>query len=186
MTDLLYILFIAFGLSADCFAVTVSGCIAMKHVSPLRIARTALTFGLFQAIMPVIGWLIGHNLISIVADYDHWLAFSLLFFVGSKMIWESFRPDKNNRPIDITGGITLITLAIATSIDALAIGLSFAFLEIKIGIAALIIGLVACGITILGFLIGKRLGRLIGKRAEAIGGIVLIGIGIKILLSHLL
>jgi putative Mn2+ efflux pump MntP len=133
--------------------------------------------------MPVIGWLIGRNLVTIVADYDHWVAFVLLLFVGGKMIWESFKPNENNRTIDITSGLTLITLAVATSIDALVVGLSFAFLKINISIAAVTIGLVACIITIM---LGKRLGGLIGKRAEAIGGIVLIGIGVKILLSHIL
>jgi putative Mn2+ efflux pump MntP len=186
MTDLLYILFIAFGLAADCFAVSVSGNIMMQHITPLKIARTAVAFGFCQAVMPVIGWLIGRNLVTIVADYDHWVAFVLLLFVGGKMIWESFKPNENNRTIDITSGLTLITLAVATSIDALVVGLSFAFLKINISIAAVTIGLVACIITILGFMLGKRLGGLIGKRAEAIGGIVLIGIGVKILLSHIL
>jgi putative Mn2+ efflux pump MntP len=186
MNDLLYIILIALGLSMDCFAVSVSGSITLKHVTPLRIIRTAFTFGLFQAIMPVIGWLIGHNLVTIVADYDHWLAFVLLLFVGGKMIWESFRPSENTQTTDITSGMTLITMALATSIDALAIGLSFAFLEISIAIAAVTIGVIAFLITIAGFLLGKKLGQLIGKRAEIIGGIVLIGIGIRILLSHLL
>ena len=137
--------------------------------------------------MPVIGWLIGRNLVTFVADYDHWIAFALLLLIGSRMIWESIHDHEDKkRKTDITRGLTLLTLAIATSIDALAVGLTFAFLQISIALASSTIGIIAFIVTILGFLLGKKLGQLIGKRAEIIGGIVLIAIGIRILLSHLL
>ena len=187
MSDFISILIIAIGLSADCLAVSISGSIAMQRTTPLQIIRTAFTFGLFQAIMPVIGWLIGRNLVTFVADYDHWIAFALLLLIGSRMIWESIHDHEDKkRKTDITRGLTLLTLAIATSIDALAVGLTFAFLQISIALASSTIGIIAFIVTILGFLLGKKLGQLIGKRAEIIGGIVLIAIGIRILLSHLL
>ncbi|MEJ2739079.1 MAG: manganese efflux pump MntP family protein [Dehalococcoidia bacterium] len=187
MSDFISILIIAIGLSADCFAVSISGSVTIQRTTPLQIIRTAFTFGLFQAIMPVIGWLIGRNLVTFVADYDHWIAFALLLLIGSRMIWESIHDHEDKkRKTDITRGLTLLTLAVATSIDALAVGLTFAFLHISIALASSTIGIVAFIVTISGFLLGKKLGQLIGKRAEIIGGIVLIAIGIRILLSHLL
>ena len=187
MADIFSILFVALGLSADCFAVSISGSFAIQRITPLQVIRTAFMFGLFQALMPVIGWLIGRNLVALVADYDHWVAFILLLFVGGRMIWESFHDDENKKPkTDITRGLTLITLAVATSIDALVVGLSFAFVQISISITCATIGIVAFLVTVLGFILGRKLGGLIGKRAETIGGIVLIGIGVRILLSHLL
>jgi len=159
----------------------------MQRATPWQIIRTAFTFGLFQAIMPVIGWLIGKNLVTFVADYDHWVAFALLLLIGGKMIWESVHESEDSkRKTDITRGLTLLTLAVATSIDALAVGLTFAFLQISIALASSTIGIIAFIATILGFLLGKKVGQLFGKRAEIIGGIVLISIGIRILLSHLL
>ena len=136
--------------------------------------------------MPVIGWLIGRNLVTLVADYDHWVAFALLLLIGGKMIWESLHESEDNEKTDITRGLTLLTLAVATSIDALAVGLTFAFLRISIALASSTIGVIAFIVTILGFLTGEKVGQLFGKRAEIVGGIVLIAIGIRILLSHLL
>jgi len=186
-TDFFSIILIAIGLSADCFAVALSGSISMKTVSRLQVLRASLAFGLFQALMPVLGWLIGQTVVEIIADYDHWIAFVLLAIVGGKMIWESFRSEESrNDNADITKGILLLTLSIATSIDALAVGLTFAFLEINIMTASLTIGTIALAVTAIGFLLGRKLGSLIGRRAEAIGGVVLIGIGLRILLTHIL
>ena len=130
--DLISIFIIAVGLSADCFAVAFSGCIAMKSVSKKQVIIASLSFGAFQALMPVLGWLAGQTVVDLIADYDHWLAFGLLAFIGGKMIWESFRKDDQECKTDITKGKTLLTLSIATSIDALAVGLTFAFLEVNI------------------------------------------------------
>jgi putative Mn2+ efflux pump MntP len=122
-----------------------------------------------------------------IADYDHFVAFALLAFVGGRMLWESFHPkDEHGKHADITKGVTLLTLAIATSVDALAVGLSLAFLRVHIAIASITIGLVAFIVTAIGFLLGKKVGELIGKRAEMVGGIVLIAIGLRILISHIL
>jgi len=159
----------------------------MKTVSRLQVLRASLSFGLFQALMPVLGWLAGQTLVEITADYDHWAAFILLAIVGGRMIWESFRTgETRSQNTDITKGIILLTLSVATSIDALVVGLSFAFLEISIITASLTIGIVAFVITAIGFLLGRKIGKLIGRRAEAIGGMILIGIGLRILLTHIL
>ena len=184
--DFLSVLVIAIGLSADCFVVALSGSISMQRVTPFQVTRTALSFGLFQAMMPVLGWLMGRTVVDAIADYDHWLAFTLLAFIGGKMIRESFKAE-SSRPAatDITKGTTLLVLSVATSIDALAVGLTFAFLEVNIALASTTIGIVAFLVTIIGFLAGKKAGRLMGKRAEAIGGVILIAIGLRILLMYL-
>jgi len=136
--------------------------------------------------MPFLGWLVGRAVVEIIADYDHWAAFVLLAIVGGRMIWESFRAgETRSQNTDITKGILLLTLSVATSIDALVVGLSFAFLEISIAMASLTIGTVAFVITATGFLLGRKIGKLIGERAEAIGGVILIGIGLRILLTHI-
>ncbi len=185
--NFLSILIIALGLSADCFAVTLSGSISLGTVSFFRVFRTALSFGLFQALMLVLGWLAGRTVVDLIAAYDHWLAFILLSFVGGRMIWESRRPGEDRSAgTDITRGWLLLTLSIATSIDALAVGLSFAFLQVNIVLAGSTVGLVAFLVTIVGFMLGRKAGKIIGKRAEAVGGIILIIIGLRILLTDLL
>ncbi len=136
--------------------------------------------------MPFLGWLAGRTVVDLVAGYDHWVAFVLLAVIGSRMIWESLRSkDGRAAGTDITKGIVLLTLAVATSIDALAVGLSLAFLEVNIVLAGSTIGVVAFMATAIGFLLGRKAGKLIGRRAEAIGGIILIGIGLRILLAHI-
>ena len=137
--------------------------------------------------MPVIGWLAGRTVVEFIADYDHWVAFALLAVVSVRMLRESFRPERSQeKKVDITKGFLLLTLSIATSIDALAVGLSFAFLEVNIAIASLTIGAVAFLITTIGFMVGRRASKIIGKRAEAIGGVILLAIAFRILLSHIL
>jgi putative Mn2+ efflux pump MntP len=185
--DLLSILLIAIGLSADCFAVALSGSISNINHSWQRILRVSFSFGLFQALMPVLGWLAGRTVVEFIADYDHWVAFALLAIVSGRMFWESFQPERSqDKEVDITKGILLITLSIATSIDALAVGLSFAFLEVNIAMASLTIGIVAFLVTAIGFIVGKRASKIIGKRAEVIGGLILLAIAFRILLSHIL
>jgi len=182
----LTLLAIAVGLAADCFAVSLGASMSSTGSGRWRVVRTALSFGLFQAAMPVIGWLAGRTIVNIISGYDHWVAFGLLAFVGGKMLWESFHPEKEDEVKDVTRGLMLITLSLATSIDALAVGLSFAFLRVNIATASLTIGLSAFLITGLGFFLGRRAGKWLGKRAETVGGLVLIAIGLRILLSHIL
>ncbi len=186
MADFLSIMLVALGLSADCFAVALGGGISDRTLSWPKWTRVALSFGVFQALMPLIGWLAGRTIVNIIADYDHWLALGLLGFVGGKMIFEAFHHHETQKETkDMSRGWTLVTLSVATSIDALAIGLSFAFLDVNIVLAAALIGVTAFAITIVGFVAGRKAGEVIGKRAELIGGLILVAIGLRILVSHL-
>jgi putative Mn2+ efflux pump MntP len=182
--EFLSVLLIALSLAADCFAVALGGSLSPEARSPKLVARVAVSFGVFQAGMTWAGWLAGSVAVSYIASYDHWLAFALLAFIGGKMIRESRRPGSGG--IRITAWGTLLVLSLATSLDALAVGLSLAFLRANIVLAGLAIGLVALAVTALGFVLGRRLGALAGKRSETIGGAVLIVIGVWILLEHLL
>jgi putative Mn2+ efflux pump MntP len=184
--EFLSILLIALGLSADCFAVAIGGGVALRALSFLSIARASLAFGIFQGVMPVLGWLAGRTVVHLLVDYDHWLAFVLLLFVGGRMIWESLHSRDDRKKIDVTRGFQLIVLSVATSIDALAVGLTFAFIEMNIVLASSTIASVAFLATAAGFILGRKVGSLVGRRAETIGGVVLIAIGLKILLEHLL
>jgi len=181
------VLLIAIGLSADCFAVALGASTSAKGSSYLQMLRVSLAFGVSQAVMPVLGWLAGKTLVNLISDYDHWVAFALLLIIGGRMIWESFHSKESEAADkDFSRGLTLLTLAVATSIDALAVGLSFAFLRVNIAMAVFTIGGVAFLITGVGFLAGRKAGKLLGERAETLGGIILIGIGLRILLTHLL
>ncbi len=140
----------------------------------------------FQFAMPLAGWLAGRTVAAHISRYDHWVAFLLLVLVGGKMIWDSFHHEKElTRVGDPTRGMTLLVLSVATSIDALAVGLSLAFLKAPIIHAGVIIGVVCFLMTAAGMVFGRKLGRLFGKKAELVGGLVLLGIGIKILWGHL-
>jgi manganese efflux pump family protein len=186
-TEFISTFFIALSLSADCFAVSLGGSCGLPRLRYIQVFRTALAFGLAQSIMPALGWLAGRTVINYIANYDHWIAFGLLAVVGGRMIWEAFDKKEGEKAgMDITRGWMLVTLALATSIDALAVGLSLAFLKTNILIAALIIGVVAFVISNLGFYIGRKASDVLGQRARIIGGIILIGIGLRVLISHLL
>jgi manganese efflux pump family protein len=187
VSDLLSILLIAFSLSADCFAVALAGSVSLVKIRTVQVLRTALAFGLAQMAMPVIGWAVGRTVIDYIESFDHWVAFGLLFVIGGRMIWEAVHDkDEPGKEADISRGLLLLTLAVATSLDALAVGLSFAFLEINIVVASTIIGIIAFLITVLGFYFGRKANSILGQRAKMVGGIILIGIGVKVLLSHLL
>ena len=179
------IFLIALGLSADCFAVSLSASIANRNHSPAQVIKVSFFFGFFQAIMPILGWLAGKTIVDFIANFDHWVAFALLAFVGGKMLWEAFHHEKDEKPADISRGLLLLTLSIATSLDALAVGLAFAFEDINIWLASLTIGITSLAISALGFLIGTKVGQVFGKWAEVLGGLILIGIGIRILVEHL-
>lgn len=186
-TDFFSIFVIAIGLSADCIAVALSICISRGISSFRQFIRLPLAFGISQAIMMTIGWFAGRTVVDFISAYDHWVAFGLLVAIGGHMIWESFHEkDENCAEKDVSRWLTLLGLSLATSIDSLAAGLSFAFLKVNIALAAITTGVTACTITIIGQLIGNRVGALVGKRAEIAGGIILIIIGIRILLEHML
>ena len=185
--DLIAVPLIAVGLSMDCLAVAIAGSISMPNVSHSQILRVALAFGLFQFGMLVGGWYAGHTVVETVEAYDHWIAFGLLLLVGAHMLLEALRgeEEEDRKHTDITRGIPLLTLSIATSIDSLGVGLSLAFVEAKVWLAALIVGSVCFLITAAGFYTGKRVGGWLGRWADAVGGLVLIAIGIRILITHL-
>jgi manganese efflux pump family protein len=181
------LLVIAVSLSTDCFAVALSSGIARQKLSFARLLRLPLLFSVFQAFMCVMGWLAGRTVVDFIADYDHWLAFGLLLFIGGRMIWHSLHEhDEQAAAKNMDSWPVLLILALATSIDSLAVGLSLAFLDVHILMAALTIGLTALLITLVGVLVGKRVGALFGERAETAGGVILIIIGLRILLEHLL
>ncbi len=185
--DFITILVTAIGLSADCFAVALSISIAHRELSLSRFFRFPVAFGLFQGLMLLVGWLAGRTIVEFISSYDHWLAFALLVIIGGRMIWESFRgKEEAGEAKDIGQWFTLLALSVATSIDSLAAGLSYAFLRVDIALAVVTTGLMAFIITFLGHYIGKRVGTLVGKRAEMAGGVILIIIGLRILLEHLL
>ena len=169
----------------DAFAVAIATSICLGSVTRAQVFRLSLNFGIFQAIMPVIGWLAGRSLYNYISSWDHWVAFGLLAFVGGKAIHGALRDDDDRTPEDPTKGINLLVLGVATSIDALAVGLSFAALRVTIWVPVLIIGLVAAAFTVAGMLGGCRLGERFGRRMEMVGGLVLIGIGIQIVVKHL-
>jgi putative Mn2+ efflux pump MntP len=179
-----YLMGIALGLAMDAFAVSLASCCRLPRVNIGHVARLALAFGFFQFLMPVIGWFAGRGFSRWLTAVDHWVAFGLLALIGGKMLWESFRHSEGPAQ-DPTRGWMLLTLAVATSIDALAVGLSLAFLDESIWWPSIVIGIVAAVLTAIGAVFGSRLGRRFGVWAERFGGLVLIGIGVRILLSHL-
>ena len=169
----------------DAFTVSIVSGTAYRQLKVKHALRIALSFGAFQALMPLVGSLAGLTIRDYIADYDHWVAFGLLAAVGGKMIYESFKitPKKKFNPNDV---FVLLLLSIATSIDALAVGITLSFLDVSIALAVVVIGLVTFILSYLGVYIGKKAGQFFESRIEAIGGIVLIALGIKILIEHLL
>ena len=184
--NLITIIVIAIGLAMDAFAVSVATGATYKKPAINHALRMAFAFGGFQAIMPVVGWLAGLTLRGFIKDYDHWIAFILLVFIGCKMIYESFKIKHIREKTDALSLTVLLVLAVATSIDALAVGITFSFLLAgSILIAVIIIGSITFVLSYAGFYIGKSFGHFFETGIEAIGGVILIAIGVKILLEHL-
>ncbi len=169
----------------DAFAVSITSGITLRHLRIRHALKIALSFGFFQAIMPIIGWLSGISLRSIISGVDHWIAFGLLSIIGCKMIYESFKLESDKGKINPQNIYVLFILSIATSIDALAVGLSLSFLKVAIILPAIIIGIVTFLLSFLGVYIGNKVGHFFERKIEIIGGLILIGIGIKILIEHL-
>ena len=183
--NLLVVLGMAVALAMDCFAVSMGMSCGAARLTGKQTVRVAIFFGLFQFAMPVLGWFAGENVLRYIERFDHWVALALLCFVGLKMIRESFEKKKDADPIDRTTGMPLLILSIATSIDALAVGLSLAVLRTNIFLPAALIGVVCFLLTVVGAKLGPFVGRAVGKRAELLGGLILIGIGVKIVAEHL-
>ena len=182
--SLLEIIFIGVGLAMDAFAVSVCKGLSMKKMNWKNAIIIAFYFGIFQALMPVVGYFLGSTMSGFVEKIDHWIAFVLLAIIGGNMIKESTDDEleKRNDKIDFK---TMIILAIATSIDALAVGITFAFFKVDLLLAITLIGVITFALSILGVLIGNKFGDKLQNKAELTGGIILIIIGLKILLEHL-
>ncbi len=179
--DWLYLLGLSLGLAMDAFAVSIAVGLALESITWRRVFRLSFHFGLFQFLMPVVGWLAGRRLAARIGDYDHWAVFALLAYVGGKMLWEARREKRPASDRDPTRGLTLVALSVAVSLDALAVGLSMAFVGVAVWVPSVVIGVVAAMMTSLGLALSNRLGARWGRGAEAAGGIVLILIGLSVL-----
>ena len=179
------IIFIAIGLAMDAFAVSVCKGLSMKKMSWKKAIIIAFYFGIFQALMPIIGYALGIGFEESIKFIDHWIAFGLLAFIGGNMIKEALSKDEDDNQNDDVNFKTMVVLAVATSIDALAVGVTFAFLNVNLIFAISIIGVLTFIISLLGVKIGNVFGDKFEKKAELAGGIILILIGLKILLEHL-
>jgi putative Mn2+ efflux pump MntP len=185
---MLSIFLIGLSLSLDAFAVSVSSGISDRGLKSFHILRASLFFGAFQFVMPVIGWHLGNTFASYIEAFDHWIASALLAFIGGKMLFGAM-PRKNSegiakKGVDLQSLGNLFLLAVASSIDALAVGLSFSMVNRVIYVPALLIGGITLGVCFLGFQFGKKIGAIFETGSQIAGGIILIGIGVKILIEH--
>jgi len=184
--DFIILILIAIALAMDAFAVSISCGIIIKDVKLKHALKIAFFTSFFQGFFTFLGWLGGIYIAYLISNIDHWIAFVLLLVIGAKMIYESIKidsdEDKKFNPLKFS---VLILLGIATSIDALAIGLSFALLNVSILLPVILIGFMAFGFSVFGVLIGKKFGQVFGNKVELIGGLILIGIGVTILIDHL-
>ena len=185
---MLNILVISTSLAVDCFAVSIAAgaTTASKKPKIIDALKIGLSFGLFQAVMPVIGWYIGLGFKKLIENMDYWIAFGLLCAIGIKMIYEAFKNRGEEKKVSLVKLSTLLVLSVATSIDALAVGISFSLLDIPLYISVAIIGAFAFIFSIAGYFIGNKIGRFFENKIEFVGGIIIIGIGIKILIEHLI
>lgn len=183
--DVITNVWLALGLAADAFAVSLSSGLTIKHMKINKALKIALFFGGFQALMPLIGWFAGLTLQGSISSIDHWVAFGLLSFIGGKMIYEALQDDVEDKKFNPLDTYTLITLSVATSLDALAVGFGFAVLKTSIAAPITTIGFITFFLSFAGVFIGHKCGAFCQKQVEILGGLVLIGIGSKILIEHL-
>lgn len=183
--NIITITLIALGLAMDSFAISIACGITIKHLKINNALKIALFFGIFHAFMLVIGWLAGLGLEDFISGVDHWVAFGILTIIGCKMIYESVRMKRKGKEFDPLNVYVLLGLSIATTIDALAVGVTFAFLEISIVTPIIVIGIVTFVLSFGGVFMGNRMGHFFENKIKCVGGLVLILIGIKILIEHL-
>jgi len=176
---------VAVGLAMDAFAVSLAAGATAQALTVRRVFRLAFHFGLFQFLMPVLGWAAGQVVSRLVCGYGPWVAFGLLCFVGGRMLWGAWNGQGERVSADPTRGFLLVTLSIATSIDALAVGVSLAVLCVSVWLPSIIIGVVCGALTAVGMVLGFRVGQRLGKWAEVAGGVVLVAIGLRVLVVHL-
>lgn len=181
------IFLLAIGLAMDAMAVSAARGLAVERVRVRHVLTVALAFGGFQAFMPAVGWVAGSEIGPTVAAWDHWIAFGLLAGIGGKMLWDSTRGSEHEltHRADLFGPKVMLILAIATSIDALAAGISLPMLHAPLVPSIVVIGAVTAVLSAVGLFAGRRFGDVLGARLDAVGGVVLIGIGGKILVQHL-
>lgn len=185
--QLFEIILVSIGLAMDAFAVSICKGLSMKKLNVKHGLVIALYFGVFQAIMPLVGWLLGSQFQVYIVSFDHWIAFILLAFLGAKTIVDTIREtdeEQGEKAESVLNHKELFLLAIATSIDALAVGITMAFLEVKLAMAVSVIGILTFGICIFGVFVGNMFGTTFKKKASIAGGVILILIGLKILLEH--
>ena len=190
--EIITLILLALGLSFDSFAVSVSSGLMLPAIRFYKACIIAFSLAFFQAVMPLLGWFAGVTIRDYLVNFDHWIAFGLLSALGIKMIYESLKPEERRNGFNPLDPVVLLTMSLATSIDALIVGVSFAFIEtpdtplwLAILLPVIIIGGITFLMSMLGILFGKKAGSKLGKRMEMLGGIILIGIGLKILLEHL-
>lgn len=183
--DLPALTLVAIGLSLDTFAVSISVGLMKCHIRFWQATRLALILAFFQGGLPLLGWFVGEQVISITNGFGHYVAFALLSGIGIKMIIESLKPEEKRKPVDPFKFIVILGMAISTSVDALVVGFSFAFIDVNIFYAVVIIGFATYLFAMLGMLFGKKAGAHFGQRMEIVGGIVLLGLGLKILIENL-
>jgi putative Mn2+ efflux pump MntP len=184
--DFITITGIALGLSFDTFAVSLSCGVVESKMRFKNAIRIALMLALFQGAMPVLGYFLGSTVSQYIGKLDHWVAFGLLMILGIRMVIEGLKKDDDREPVDFRKLSVLLTMAVGTSIDAFAVGISFAFLNVKIWSAGLLIGTVTFLASMMAIRIGKSAGSRLGSRVEILGGIILAAIGTKILIEHLM
>jgi len=179
-------LLLAFGMSMDAFAASIGKGATLHKPKLSEALRTGLIFGAIETLTPLIGWALGMLASQFVLEWNHWIAFTLLVFLGGRMVIEGIRNDidEDETPVRRHGFWLLVTTAIATSLDAMAVGVGLAFLQVSILTTALAIGCATFIMSTLGIMVGRFIGPLLGKRAEILGGVVLIGIGVQILWNH--
>lgn len=183
--DFLPVMGIAFGLAMDAFSVAIATGLVLETITHRHLFRLSFHFGLFQFMMPIAGWFAGTTVEGYLSAYDHWAAFLILGYIGGKMVRDSFCDEEECSRGDPTRGMSLVMLSVATSIDAFAVGLGLALMGVSVLEPSIVIGVVAATMTFIGMRLGKRVGRVIGRRMETVGGLVLIGIGVKILIEGL-
>lgn len=180
------IFLLALGLSMDAAAVSAARGLATPKVLPKHVLLVAGFFGGFQALMPLLGWLLGSRIGPLIQAWDHWIAFVLLAGIGGKMIWETTQDEEEGEtPKDLYGLKVMTLLAIATSVDALAVGITLPMLGAPLGLSLVTIGVTTAVLSALALFAGKRFGAVLGQRLDLVGGLVLIGLGVKILVEHL-
>lgn len=184
--DILTVFLVAIGLAMDSFAVSLGIGTSQRSLTARTLGRMAFHMAFFQGGITFLGWLAGSTVANFISAFDHWIALILLAFVGGRMIKEGFSNDEESKSGDPTHGGLMLVVCIATSIDAFAVGLSMAMIDVDILFASVTVGLVTLTLSLIGMLTGSRLGVRVGKRMEILGGLILLFIGIRVVVSHLL